>query len=131
MSVGSVIGTGVMVLTGIVAAKQSGPATSIAFIGGGIAAAIIVLCYAEFSSSIPSAGGSYSFTYVSLGEIIAYISGLCIDVYKRQLSVKRFINNKCTAANGTGNANMEAYNTDNIPAVLPDNKNLIAFLIFE
>ena len=42
MSVGSVIGTGVMVLTGIVAAKQSGPATSIAFIGGGIAAAIIL-----------------------------------------------------------------------------------------
>lgn len=80
MSVGSVIGTGVMVLTGIVAAKQSGPATSIAFIGGGIAAAIIVLCYAEFSSSIPSAGGSYSFTYVSLGEIIAYISGLCIVI---------------------------------------------------
>ncbi|HAT4319665.1 TPA: amino acid permease [Clostridium perfringens] len=79
MSVGSVIGTGVMVLTGIVAAKQSGPATSIAFIGG-IAAAIIVLCYAEFSSSIPSAGGSYSFTYVSLGEIIAYISGLCIVI---------------------------------------------------
>ena len=78
MSVGSVIGTGVMVLTGIVASKQSGPATSIAFIGGGISAAIIVLCYAEFSSSIPSAGGSYSFTYVSLGEIIAYISGLCI-----------------------------------------------------
>ncbi len=37
MSVGSVIGTGVMVLTGIVAPKQSGPATSIAFIGGGIA----------------------------------------------------------------------------------------------
>ena len=80
MSVGSVIGTGVMVLTGIVAAKQSGPATSIAFIGGGIAAAIIVLCYAEFSSSIPSAGGSYSFTYVSLGEIIAYIAGLCIVI---------------------------------------------------
>ncbi len=43
-------------------------------------AAIIVLCYAEFSSSIPSAGGSYSFTYVSLGEIIAYISGLCIVI---------------------------------------------------
>lgn len=80
MSVGSVIGTGVMVLTGIVAAKQSGPATSVAFIGGGIAAAIIVLCYAELSSSIPSAGGSYSFTYVSLGEIIAYIAGLCIVI---------------------------------------------------
>ena len=45
MSVGSVIGTGVMVLTGIVAAKQSGPATSIAFIGGGIAAGIIGFFY--------------------------------------------------------------------------------------
>lgn len=80
MSVGSVIGTGVMVLTGIVAAKEAGPAVAISFIIGAIAAMVIVLCYSELSSNIPSAGGSYTFTYVTLGEILAYVAGLCIVV---------------------------------------------------
>ncbi|MGG7097657.1 APC family permease [Clostridium sardiniense] len=80
MSIGSVIGTGVMVLTGIVAAKEAGPAVAISFVLGAIAAAVIVLCYAELSASIQSSGGSYTFTYVTLGEIIAYIAGLCIAI---------------------------------------------------
>lgn len=80
MSVGSVIGTGVMVLTGIVAAKEAGPAVTISFVIGAIAAALIVLCYAELSASIQSSGGSYTFTYVTLGEFIAYIVGMSVVI---------------------------------------------------
>lgn len=80
MSIGSVIGTGVMVLTGIVAATEAGPSVAISFVIGAIAAMVIVLCYSELSSNIPSSGGSYTFTYVTLGEILAYIAGLCIVI---------------------------------------------------
>ena len=78
MSIGAVIGTGVMVLTGVIAARNAGPAVSLSFIGAGISCIFIVLCYAEFSSTIPSAGSSYSYVYVSLGELCAYLVGLCI-----------------------------------------------------
>ncbi|OPX48876.1 APC family permease [Clostridium thermobutyricum] len=80
LSIGSVIGTGVMVLTGIVAAKEAGPGVMFSFLIGGIAAAIIVLCYAELCATIPSSGGSYTFLYVTMGEIVAYVAGLAIII---------------------------------------------------
>ncbi|MPQ44809.1 amino acid permease [Clostridium tarantellae] len=80
MSIGAVIGTGVMVLTGVVAAKDAGPSVCISFIGAGITCMLVVLCYAELASSVPSAGGSYSFAYISLGEIFGYIVGLCVVI---------------------------------------------------
>lgn len=78
MSIGSVIGTGVMVLTGVVAATEAGPGVSLSFIISGIACIFVVLCYAEFSSTLPSSGGSYTYVYASIGEFLAYIVGLCI-----------------------------------------------------
>lgn len=78
MSIGAVIGTGVLVLPGVVAATTAGPAEIISFIIAGIASIFVVLCYAEFGSSIHSAGGSYTYIYVALGEIFAYISGLSV-----------------------------------------------------
>lgn len=78
LSIGSVVGTGVMVLTGVVAATESEPGVAISYIIAGIACIFVVLCYAEFSSSIPSAGGSYTYVYASLGEFFGYITGLCI-----------------------------------------------------
>ena len=78
MSIGAVIGTGVMVLTGVVAATEAGPGVSLSFIISGIACIFIVLCYAEFSSTLPSSGGSYTYVYASMGEFLAYIVGLCI-----------------------------------------------------
>ena len=78
LSIGSVVGTGVMVLTGIVAATESGPGVALSYVIAGIACIFVVLCYAEFSSSIPSAGGSYTYVYASLGEFFGYITGLCI-----------------------------------------------------
>ena len=78
MSIGAVIGTGVLVLPGVVAATTAGPAEIISFIIAGIASIFVVLCYAEFGSSIHSAGGSYTYIYVALGEIFAYVSGLSV-----------------------------------------------------
>lgn len=78
MSIGAVIGTGVLVLPGVVAATTAGPGEVISFIIAGIAFIFIVLCYSEFSSSVPSAGGSYTYVYVSLGEIFAYIVGMAV-----------------------------------------------------
>ena len=78
MSIGAVIGTGVLVLPGVVAATTTGPGEILSFIIAGIASIFIVLCYSEFSSSVPSAGGSYTYVYVALGEIFAYIVGMAV-----------------------------------------------------
>lgn len=78
MSIGAVIGTGVLVLPGVVAATTAGPGEVLSFIIAGIASIFIVLCYSEFSSSVPSAGGSYTYVYVALGELFAYIVGMAV-----------------------------------------------------
>jgi len=75
MSIGATIGTGVMVLTGLVASRDAGPAVVLSFIASAIVCILVALCYAEFSSSIPSTGSAYAYIYVSLGEIIAHLVG--------------------------------------------------------
>ncbi|AYD39096.1 amino acid permease [Clostridium fermenticellae] len=75
MSIGATIGTGVMVLTGLVAATDAGPAVVLSFIFSAIACTLVALCYSEFASSIPSSGSAYSYIYVSLGEFIAHLVG--------------------------------------------------------
>jgi APA family basic amino acid/polyamine antiporter len=73
--VGVVIGTGIFVLTGKAAATQAGPAVSISFVIAGIVCVLAALCYAEFASTVPVAGSAYTFSYASLGEVIAWIIG--------------------------------------------------------
>jgi APA family basic amino acid/polyamine antiporter len=73
--VGVVIGTGIFVLTGEAAAVKAGPAVSLSFVVAGIACALAALCYAEFASTVPVAGSAYTFSYASLGELIAWIIG--------------------------------------------------------
>ena len=73
--VGVIIGTGIFVLTGIAAATRAGPAVAVSFVLAGLACALAALCYAEFASSVPVAGSAYTFTYVTLGEFIAWIIG--------------------------------------------------------
>ena len=75
MSIGATIGTGVMVLTGVVAARDAGPAVVLSFIGSAIACILVALCYAEFASSIPTSGSAYAYIYASLGEFIAHLVG--------------------------------------------------------
>lgn len=74
-AVTSLIGSGVFVLTGEVAATAAGPALVISVLIAGTAAALSALCYAEMASMFPVAGSAYSFAYVALGELYAWMIG--------------------------------------------------------
>src|ERR671932_2428571 len=73
--VGVVIGTGIFVLTGKAAGVQAGPAVAISFVVAGIVCGLAAVCYAEFASTVPVAGSAYTFSYATLGELIAWIIG--------------------------------------------------------
>ncbi len=75
LGVGAIIGTGIFVLTGPVAATTAGPAIVLSFVIAAIACAFAGLCYAEFASLLPIAGSSYSYSYTTLGEVVAWIIG--------------------------------------------------------
>lgn len=75
LGVGAIIGTGIFVLTGIAAAKYSGPALILSFIISGLACAFAGLCYAEFAAMVPVAGSAYTYGYAALGEIWAWVIG--------------------------------------------------------
>lgn len=75
LGVGAIIGTGIFVLTGVAAAKFAGPALILSFVISGVAAALAALVYAELAAAIPASGSSYTYAYVSFGEIIAWILG--------------------------------------------------------
>ena len=73
--VGVIIGAGIFVLTGVVAASNAGPAVAISFAIAGLACAFAALCYAEFASTVPVAGSAYTFSYATFGELVAWIIG--------------------------------------------------------
>jgi APA family basic amino acid/polyamine antiporter len=73
--VGVVIGTGIFVLTGKAAGMQAGPAVALSFLLAAVVCGLAALCYAEFASTVPVAGSAYTFSYASLGELIAWIIG--------------------------------------------------------
>jgi basic amino acid/polyamine antiporter, APA family len=75
IGIGVIIGTGIFVLTGEAAGTLAGPAITLSFVAAGIACALAALCYAEFASVVPAAGSAYTFSYASLGELIAWIIG--------------------------------------------------------
>lgn len=75
IGIGAIIGAGIFVITGKAAAEYAGPAIALSFILASIICVFAGLCYAELSSLIPIAGGSYSYSYVALGELPAWIIG--------------------------------------------------------
>ncbi|WP_299089368.1 amino acid permease [uncultured Metabacillus sp.] len=75
LGVGAIIGTGIFVLTGVVAAESAGPALILSFVLSGIVCALAAFCYAEFASTVPISGSVYTYTYATLGEIFAFIIG--------------------------------------------------------
>src|SRR5512137_967123 len=75
LGIGAIIGTGIFVLTGTAAANHAGPALVISFLIAGLGCALAGLCYAEFSAMIPVAGSAYSYSYATLGELVAWFIG--------------------------------------------------------
>src|SRR5438874_1714402 len=75
LGIGAIIGAGIFVITGQAAAQFAGPGIIISFVLAGIACAFAGLCYAEFASMIPIAGSAYTYSYATLGELIAWIIG--------------------------------------------------------
>jgi len=70
-----VIGAGIFTLTARAAATTAGPAVSISFVIAAIACGLAAMCYAEFASTVPVAGSAYTFSYATLGELVAWIIG--------------------------------------------------------
>src|SRR5580693_6285770 len=78
LGIGCIIGTGIFVLTGRAAAVWAGPGIMISFVITGLLCAFVALCYAELASALPVSGSAYSYSYASMGEIVAWIMGLLL-----------------------------------------------------
>ena len=75
LGIGAIIGAGIFVLTGQAAALYAGPAVWISMILVGIACAFAGLCYAEMAAAVPVAGSAYTYSYATMGELVAWIIG--------------------------------------------------------
>lgn len=75
LGIGAIIGAGLFVRTAAAAGQAAGPGVTLSFIVAAIGCAFAGLCYAEFASMIPIAGSAYAYSYVTMGELIAWIIG--------------------------------------------------------
>jgi len=75
LGIGAIIGAGLFVRTAAAAGQAAGPAVTISFIIAAVGCAFAGLCYAEFASMIPVAGSAYAYSYVTMGELTAWIIG--------------------------------------------------------
>src|SRR5204863_3075103 len=81
LGIGAIIGAGLFVRTAAAAANNAGPSVTIGFIVAAVGSAFAGLCYAEFASMIPIAGSAYTYSYATMGELVAWIIGwaLCLE----------------------------------------------------
>src|SRR6187455_2766229 len=75
LGIGAIIGAGLFVRTAAAIADRAGPSVTIAFLVAGIGCAFAGLCYAEFASMIPISGSAYTYSYATMGELVAWIIG--------------------------------------------------------
>ncbi|MEY8441173.1 amino acid permease [Lactobacillaceae bacterium 24-114] len=82
LGIGAIIGTGILVLTGIVAAEDSGPAIVFSFLIAALASGLIGLCYSELTTSLPNSGSAFFYAWVAIGKFVAFFAGwTLIGVY--------------------------------------------------
>ena len=86
IGIGAVIGTGIFILPGTVAAKEAGPGVTLSFLVAALVCTLASMCYAELSSSIPVAGSAYSYGNILYGEVIGWILGWAL-ILEYMLSV--------------------------------------------
>lgn len=75
LGIGAIIGAGLFSITGVAASVNAGPAITISFVIAGIGCAFAGLCYAEFASMIPVAGSAYTYSFATMGTLLAWIIG--------------------------------------------------------
>ena len=75
LGIGAIIGAGLFVRTAAAIADRAGPSVTLGFIVAGVGCAFAGLCYAEFASMIPIAGSAYTYSYATMGELVAWIIG--------------------------------------------------------
>src|SRR5690348_1074070 len=75
LGIGAIIGAGLFVRTAAAAGQHAGPAVTLSFVVAAIGCAFAGLCYAEFASMIPIAGSAYTYSYATMGELVAWIIG--------------------------------------------------------
>src|SRR5437764_75890 len=75
LGIGAIIGAGIFVMTGRVAADNAGPAVMLSYAVAGLGCALAAFCYAEFAAMAPVAGSAYTYAYATLGELLAWIIG--------------------------------------------------------
>ena len=92
LGIGAMIGTGILVLTGVVAATDAGPGVVFSFLIAALASGLIGMCYAELSTTIPNSGSAYIYAWVTMGQFMGFLAGwTLIGVY---------ITTTATVANG-------------------------------
>eukprot|EP00887_Chlorella_sp_A99_P006516 scaffold3.g6516.t1 len=91
LGIGSIIGAGVYVLTGVAAAQHAGPAVVLSFMIAALAALLSALCYSEFAVEIPVSGGAYNYISVTFGELAAWLTSwnMCLETTLSSAAVAR------------------------------------------
>ena len=75
LGIGAMVGAGIFVLTGQAAANEAGPSVTLSFALAGVVCALAALCYAELASMVPVAGSAYTYTFATVGQLLAFIIG--------------------------------------------------------